>query len=104
MKVLLTGASSFTGLWFAEKLGSIGVEVVAPLRSAPDAYDGVRARRAGRLGEIAEVVPACIFGSDRFLDLVSVRSFDALCHHAARGSQAIRAWILMSPERSPKIH
>ncbi len=29
MKVLLTGASSFSGLWFAEKLAARGVEVVS---------------------------------------------------------------------------
>ena len=33
MKVLLTGASSFSGVWFAEKLAAAGAEVVAPLRA-----------------------------------------------------------------------
>ena len=84
MKVLLTGASSFSGLWFAEKLSAEGAQVIAPLRSSLQSYSGVRARRVERLLKVAEVVPECMFGDDRFLDLVTARSFDALCHHAAQ--------------------
>ena len=40
MKVLLTGASSFTGYWFAKTLHSKGHEVVAPLRAPKDSYTG----------------------------------------------------------------
>lgn len=83
MKVLLTGASSFSGLWFAEKLAAAGVEVVAPLRADPSSYAGVRARRVQRLRRVAEIVPNVVFGADGFLELASGRSFDALCHHAA---------------------
>ena len=45
MRALLTGASSFSGYWFAAKLCAAGFEVVAPLRSAPETYDGVRSER-----------------------------------------------------------
>ena len=83
MKILLTGASSFTGFWFASQLAKAGHEVVAPLRAAPRAYAGVRAQRAALLGVSAEVVPDCAFGGPAFLDLIASREFDVLCHHAA---------------------
>ena len=39
MRALLTGASSFTGYWFAAKLRAAGFSVVAPLRgSREDLY------------------------------------------------------------------
>lgn len=84
MKVLLTGASAFTGLWFAEKLHAAGAEVVAPLKGAANSYSGVRAERVRRLASVAHVVPDCAFGGARFLDLVRQAPFDVLCHHAAR--------------------
>jgi len=84
MRALLTGASSFLGYWFVAKLKAAGFEVVAPLRGAPAAYDGVRAERARMLAEVSEVVPDCPFGSPAFMDIVAGRGFDVLCHHAAR--------------------
>lgn len=83
MKILLTGASSFSGLWFAEKLFARGAEIVAPLRGTPDSYSGVRGRRVERLRKVAEVVPDCAFGDGKFMDLVAATPFDVLCHHAA---------------------
>jgi len=83
MKILLTGASSFTGFWFARRLSEAGHEVVAPLRGSPGAYEGVRAQRAAQLGQWAEVVPDCAFGGPGFLGLIGAHEFDALCHHAA---------------------
>ena len=38
MKILLTGASSFTGMWFARELAQAGHEVVATFQRAHDAY------------------------------------------------------------------
>ncbi len=84
MRALLTGASSFSGYWFAAKLHTAGVEVVAPLRGAPTTYEGVRGERVQRLAAVATVLPDCPFGSPSFLDLVSNERFDVLCHHAAR--------------------
>jgi UDP-glucose 4-epimerase len=84
MRALLTGASSFSGYWFAVKLHAAGFEVVAPLRRSASTYEGVRGERVQRLGAVATIVPDCSFGSPRFLDLVSNEGFDALCHHAAR--------------------
>ena len=85
MKVLLTGASSFTGYWFARALNEAGAHVVAPLRDAVANYrDGARAERVRRLSEAAEIVEAAPFGSDRFIDLAKAGGYDVLCHHAAR--------------------
>jgi nucleoside-diphosphate-sugar epimerase len=85
MKVLLTGASSFTGYWFAHELSRAGRHVVAPLRGALEDYrDGTRAERVRRLSALAEVVDNAPFGSDRLLDLARAGGFDVLCHHAAK--------------------
>lgn len=84
MKVLLTGASSFTGLHFARALAMAGHEVVAPLRSRLETYtEGVRAERVLALSKVVRVVDECPFGSDRFLELARELRFDVLCHHAA---------------------
>lgn len=84
MRILLTGASSFTGYWFAEQLASAGHDVTATLRSDADAYRmGMRGERVARLRRIAECVVSCPFGGERFLDLMRGSRFDVLCHHAA---------------------
>jgi UDP-glucose 4-epimerase len=85
MKALLTGASSFTGYWFARALNRAGFHVVAPLRGAVASYrDGARAERVRRLAAAAEIVETAPFGCDRFIDLAEAGGYDILCHHAAR--------------------
>ena len=82
--VLLTGGSSFTGLWFAERLAKAGYHVVAPLQRAVGDYAGAYGVRVRRLTTIAEIIERCSFGSDALLALISDREFSVLCHHAAR--------------------
>jgi len=85
MKILLTGASSFTGYWFVRELAAAGHEVVAVLRRRPEDYpDEARRERARRVVELA-AAPAfgCSFGDDAFLGLVRDGGFDVLAHHAA---------------------
>jgi nucleoside-diphosphate-sugar epimerase len=85
VKILLTGATSFTGFHFARALAAAGHHVVAPVRGRLTEYPaGPRAERAKRLPEVAEVVEGVAFGSDGFLDLVRVGGYGALCHHAAK--------------------
>ena len=84
MRALLTGASSFTGCWFAAKLQAAGFTVVAPLRGSRKTYTGLRGERVKRLGKVAETIDDCPFGSAAFLDLIATSEFDVLCHHAAR--------------------
>lgn len=83
MKVLFTGATSFTGVWFAEALRSAGFDVTATLTQTQDAYGGVRAMRAAKLANFAGIVPNVKFGDEAFLELVRAQDFDVLCHHAA---------------------
>lgn len=84
MRILLTGASSFTGLWFARKLAAAGHEVVAPLRGGEGGYAGLRGSRVAELAAVARIVWDCPFGGDRFLELAAEGPWDLLCHHAAR--------------------
>jgi nucleoside-diphosphate-sugar epimerase len=81
MKVLLTGVSSFTGLWFARALTAAGHQVIAPMRRA--AYDDpLRIARYEEAAKGATMVPAAPFGSDAFLRLID-EGVDVICHHGA---------------------
>ena len=82
-RILLTGASSFTGLWIAEALAAAGHEVVAPLTRETDAYPGLRGERVARLAGSAARVFATPLDSDRFRDLARTGRFDVFAHHAA---------------------
>ena len=84
MKILLTGASSFTGLWFARRLAAAGHHVVAPLKGARNEYSGLRKERVTELSRVAEVAESCPFGSAAFTDLVGSGNWDILCQHASR--------------------
>jgi UDP-glucose 4-epimerase len=81
MRILFTGASSFTGHWFVHELVEAGHEVVAAFRGEGE-YAGVRAMRARLVRELCEVRFGCPFGADDFLALAKA-PFDVLCHHAA---------------------
>ena len=83
MKVLLTGASSFSGSWFARTLVSKGHEVTVTFTSSEEAYQGLRAQRIQRLKPSCEVVWNAAFGSPRFVDLLDANRFDILCAHGA---------------------
>jgi UDP-glucose 4-epimerase len=82
MRVLFTGASSFTGYWFVRELVAAGHEVVAACRG-DGRYAGVRAERVRMVRGLCETRYGCAFGSDDFLALTKA-SFDVLCHHGAQ--------------------
>jgi UDP-glucose 4-epimerase len=82
MRILLTGASSFTGCWFARRLAAAGHEVTVTLRS--EGYDGVRGQRVASLADNCERLHGLAFGDDRFVQLVASRSWDMLCLHGAQ--------------------
>lgn len=85
MKILLTGATSFTGYWFAKTLAESGHELVMPIRRSPAEYEGARRERAAGLSRLGRVVQCDAFGTDSFLDLVrSEAHWDLLAHHAAQ--------------------
>ena len=81
-KVLMTGGSSFSGLWIAEALAAAGHRVVAPVQRARVDYSGLRAERVERLASSVEVVFEAPFASRVFSELAG-SDFDLLAHHAA---------------------
>lgn len=81
--VVLTGASSFTGLWIAQALADEGLLVVAPLRRTAGDYTGLRARRVERLAACAERVFEAPVESDAFRALLAQARPTILAHHAA---------------------
>ncbi|MDP1600739.1 NAD(P)-dependent oxidoreductase [Phenylobacterium sp.] len=81
-KILLTGASSFSGLWIAEALAAAGYQVTAPVRRPWAYYSGLRAERIERLATSVEVVFEAPFASSVFSELAG-DGFDLLAHHAA---------------------
>ncbi|HUO22420.1 MAG TPA: NAD(P)-dependent oxidoreductase [Caulobacteraceae bacterium] len=86
MRVLLTGASSFSGLWIAKALAGGGHEVIAAMRSA-GYEEPVRVERVRQVAEVAEIAPGAPFGGDAFVDLIARRGpFDAICHHGAEAA------------------
>src|SRR6266436_4311400 len=82
MRILFTGASSFTGYWFVRELVAGGHEVVAAMRG-DGAYEGLRGERVRMVRELCETRFGCAFGNDGFLALTKT-SFDVLCHHGAQ--------------------
>jgi len=84
MRILFTGASSFTGTWFVRELAAAGHDVVATFRRTLDGYEGMRAERVAEVARHADTRPGVCFGDDAFLALVSHEGpWDVLCHHAA---------------------
>ena len=84
MKILLTGASSFTGYWFATQLVSAGHEVVATFQGPPGSYTGVRGERVAGVSAACRAVHEVSFGTPAFVGLIEGESeWDVLCHHGA---------------------
>lgn len=83
MKILFTGASSFTGYWFVRWLVEQGHSVHALCRKSLGSYEGVRRQRVERLLGLCEMSFGAQFGSKSFLNRIKKRSYDLLCHHAA---------------------
>jgi UDP-glucose 4-epimerase len=81
MRILFTGASSFTGYWFVRELVAAGHEVVAACRG-DGRYEGLRGERVRMVRELCVTRFGCAFGNDDFLALAKT-SFDVLCHHGA---------------------
>lgn len=84
LRILFTGATSFTGMWFVEKLADDGHDVVAAIRGPSESYCGLRAERLGRLAGRCSFAWNLPFGTAEFLGLIGrEKPFDLLCHHAA---------------------
>lgn len=83
MKILFTGASSFTGFWFVKTLVTAGHEIVCPITRNLENYTDLRWQRLERLKPFCRFIPSAPFGSELFLKLAREENFDQLCHHAA---------------------
>jgi nucleoside-diphosphate-sugar epimerase len=84
MKILFTGASSFTGFWFIRELAAAGHTVTAVFRRRTQDYpDEVRRQRVALASEACRPSYGCSFGDARFLALIKEEGCDLLCHHAA---------------------
>jgi UDP-glucose 4-epimerase len=85
MKILFTGASSFTGMWFVRELAAAGHDVVATFQGKNvDAYAGIRRQRVVNVAPCARAVFGCSFGDASFMEVLrSDGPWDLLCHHAA---------------------
>ena len=84
MKILFTGASSFTGFWFVRELAAAGHQVVAVFRRRPDEYtDDLRRRRVAMAAKVCRPIYGCSFGDEQFFALIAEDGWDLLGHHAA---------------------
>lgn len=83
MRILFTGASSFSGMWFVKHLAAAGHEVTMTFRGATGDYDGLRRERVDVAASCGEPVWGCSFGDECFIKLAHEGGFDLLCHHAA---------------------
>ncbi|MFA6598817.1 MAG: NAD(P)-dependent oxidoreductase [Ignavibacteriaceae bacterium] len=85
MKILFTGASSFTGYWFVKELANAGHQVFTTYtKSDINKYDGIRKERIIKLNTVSEQIFNCQFGSREFIELINNENdWGLLCHHAA---------------------
>jgi UDP-glucose 4-epimerase len=84
MRILFTGASSFTGYWFVKELAAAGHDIVMTFRQPVEQYEGVRRQRVEMAMKLGRQVSSCWFGDEHFLQLIESKPrWDVLCHHAA---------------------
>lgn len=83
MRILFTGASSFTGYWFVSELVRAGHSVITTFTRSEGEYSGIRRERMDRIAEQSQRSWNCRFGDERFLSLIDEVKPDVLCHHAA---------------------
>ena len=85
MRVLMTGASSFTGMWLVLALAKRGIETVAALRGDPRHYDDLRQARMAEVAAHAAVLPEAPMGSKALFEAAeSLGPFDTLILHGAQ--------------------
>ena len=85
MKILFSGASSFTGYWFVKDLVDAGNDVYTTFTCHHiNAYDGIRKERVRNTVNISHPIYNCSFGKQKFIKTLKENYFDIYCHHAAQ--------------------
>ena len=85
-KILFTGGSSFTGLWFVKFLNKGGYDVYSTLtKKNIDCYEGIRKDRVLKLKNYSKLFFDCEFGNKKFISILD-KKWDVLCHHGAEVS------------------
>ncbi|CRX37473.1 NAD-dependent epimerase/dehydratase family protein [Estrella lausannensis] len=85
MRIVMTGASSFTGMWIAEALSKREHDVIAFLKRDLNSYSGIRKSRVDRLKKSAVIKEGISFGAAAFFKALedTAGPIDLFCHHAA---------------------
>ena len=87
MRILFTGASSFTGYWFVRELSCAGHEIIATFTKEAGSYSGIKKKRIDLIPREVTRIFSCPFGSSAFMDIIDSKDgWDVLCHHAAETS------------------
>lgn len=83
MRILLTGASSFTGAWFAATLAGDGHQVVATLQRRIGDYGELESRRIALLQRSGvTLIEGASYGNQAMQELVG-QGFERICFHAS---------------------
>jgi UDP-glucose 4-epimerase len=85
LKILLTGATSLTGFWFAQELKSQGADVVCLVTGESSAsYQNLKsANRFALLAEGFRFIFKAPFGSEKFINAIRNERADILCLHGS---------------------
>ncbi|MBS1986158.1 MAG: NAD(P)-dependent oxidoreductase, partial [Bdellovibrionales bacterium] len=83
MRVLLTGATSFTGAHIARALVDAGHEVTASLTGRLVNYSDLLVQRRRELAKVSDWVEEAPFGSPNLLAALQKKKFDVFINHGA---------------------
>jgi len=83
MRILFTGASSFSGMWFVKELADAGHTVTTIFQKELNDYSGIRKNRVEIACAHSTPLWHCSFGDETFLKVLKENSWDLLCHHGA---------------------
>lgn len=83
MKILLTGASSFTGHAFVAALAEKEHKIFCTLTKDVAKYDGLKRERLDLIKDKCEFLSPCSFGDSAFVAALKDKQIDMLCHHGA---------------------
>ena len=79
MRILFTGASSFSGFWFVKELVEAGHDLTLIIRKPLSEYQGTRRERIETLLDRASVHFEISYGDPSFFKLIQAHSFDLFC-------------------------